>query len=382
MSKLRVLIIDPWGINATGKYLNGLIYGISGECKTMLAANYYFKLTVPSHIAVKRIFFRRSEMMSNGIMRKIIRGIEYIYGYKRLIKYLKTHEKFDVIHINWLLMYKIDRIFLPRLKRLCGKLVYTAHNVLPHTDGEKNIRDLHGIYNVCDRIILHGSNIRDEFCRYFPEFSDKLYIQKHGADVSPDVSYSERDVPEEIREKYKKYKKIFLFNGDIHFNKGVDRLIPVWRSMPSDCLLVIAGRTDPQYAELLNYSKEIMSANNIMFLNEYVEQNTLNFLIANCDLLLLPYRHASMSGVVFTAADFSKPILSTDVGAIPEYIINGENSYIIENDDAALKSKLQFIAKAVSNSDLRSMGNKLHLYIGEACSWPAICMDLIQNCYR
>lgn len=60
--------------------------------------------------------------------RNAVRAAEYINQYLKLINIIKK-EKPDVVHIHWSVISKVDPIFFRKIKKYCGKLVYTAHNV-------------------------------------------------------------------------------------------------------------------------------------------------------------------------------------------------------------------------------------------------------------
>ena len=123
--KKDVLLIDPWGVRGSERYLNGLISGLSENVNLTLITNKYYELVPGINYKVIKLFFKKSENMDSGLKRKVIRGLEYINAYRRIIRYLKKRH-FHVIHINWLLMYSLDCYFLKALKCKCDKLVYTA----------------------------------------------------------------------------------------------------------------------------------------------------------------------------------------------------------------------------------------------------------------
>ncbi len=378
--KKNVLLIDPWGVHGAERYLNGLVNGLSSITNLTLITNKYYEEIEEVEYKVVKLFFPKSENMNSCIKRKVLRGLEYINAYKKIIKYLdKKH--FDIIHINWLLMYSVDQYFLKALKRKCDVLVYTAHNVIPHVDGEKKICVLRKIYKIADKIILHGNIIKDEFDEIYPEFSDKVYIQKHGAGLQLDTFYNESEIPNYIVDKVSNYNRVFLFIGNIFYNKGVDRLIPIWETVSKENLLIIVGKVQKGYAELENYLDRIEEINNIMFIGEYVSDNVANYLIAKSDLLLMPYRHASMSAVVFTAASFAKTVWCTKVGALEEYL-NEDISFLTDNTEEKISESLRYICEFVQKDKLEIMGKRLQKYIQETCSWECIAKGIVDNCYK
>lgn len=379
--KKKIVLIDPWGIASTSEYLNGLIYGLSPLVDLTVFTNYYFQLKTSSAVEIKRVFFKNTENMEQSTFRKCFRGIEYIWGYRNIIAYLKKKGSVDVIHINWLLSYRLDIRFLKELKKYTNKLVYTAHNVIPHINGEKSIPALKQIYSMCDRIVLHGESIKNEFNKYFREYGDKIFVQKHGSNLIPNIGYDKTNVPESIKLRVEAYQKKYIFFGRIFYNKGVDRLISAWNKNWNDTLLVIAGHVDDNYEEFEALRKLIEKQDNILFLDEYVDENTLNYLITKSEIILLPYRHASMSGVVFTAADFSKAVLCTRVGALPEYLRNENDSFIVDNTDEAILQKLNFIHDNLACEDLQRMGKNLSVNIQNECAWTNVANKLVTECY-
>jgi len=381
-SKKNIVLIDPWGTNNTAEYLNGLIYGLKDNVNLVVFTNFYFDLSQCNMgCDIRRVFFKKSEKMDKTYKRKILRAVEYIKGYKSIIKYLKRNKKnIDIVHINWLLMYKYDILSLKKIKKYTKKVIYTAHNVLPHINGQNYISDLEKIYRIVDKVVVHGNAVKEEFIKFFPQYESKVYIQKHGSNLKPNVNFNEEFVPDNIRNKLLEYSKRFIFFGNIFYNKGIDRVVSFWNELPEDCLLVIAGKVDSDYIEFKeiyqNYGK-----GNILLIDEHVSDNTLNYLINNSELILLPYRHASMSGVVFTASDFSKPIFATKTGAIPEYLTEGRNAFLVENTDEAIFNSLYNVCMKYNSDTLHAMGQNLTCDINKMCNWQVVCDKLIQECY-
>lgn len=236
-----------------------------------------------------------------------------------------------------------------------------------------------------DRIIIHGSNIRNELEHIFQIPPYKVIIQKHGAkdpENGNKVDYDIRLITYDIKNKIRSYDKRFLFIGDMHYNKGIDRLIKVWAEIgDASCLLIIAGQKVGRYRELEGLEALIRRTDNILYIDYFIEDNLLNFFLSSVDCVLLPYRHASMSGVIFSAAQFRKTILCTDVGALSEYVVNGETGFVVRNADESLKNALSELIYTVSREELQKMGEANFQYIDREYSWDKIARDLSVECY-
>ena len=168
----------------------------------------------------------------------------------------------------------------------------------------------------------------------------------------------------------------------MHYNKGVDRLIKAWAEIGDrSCLLIIAGQKIGRYKELEDLESLVSTLDNILYIDHFIEDNLLNYFLSSVDCVLLPYRHASMSGVIFSAAQFRKAILCTDVGALSEYVLNGKTGFVINNTDESLKNALIELIYTVSKEELKKMGEANFHYVNREFNWDKIAKDLSVKCY-
>lgn len=373
MNKLKILMVDPW----KNHYISGLVEELSINNEVTLYTNYHFDVLVKNSKIIKK-FFKYSEQIKKNVFRKIIRGLEYVLTYISLVKHIKKSD-YTVIHFQWLLYYKIDLYFLKKIRKTKRKLVLTAHNVTPHTNQGKHITNLRKIYSIFDTILVHGEAIKQEFGLLFPEYISKVRIQFHGIYKNQSSSYDINLVNPNLHGLIKSVNKVFIMFGNIFYNKGFDRVIEIWKSknIVHDSTLIIAGKIVQPYTELESQMHYILNDKSIVYIPSYIEENTLRFLIDASDCILLPYRHASMSGVIFTAAAMKKTVLATKTGAIAEYL-DSKNSFIIENSDLDLLNTLERINAQIDKSILKSMGTDLSEYINLNYSWEKICLNLIK----
>lgn len=379
---MKVLLIDPWGINNLKYYDSGFINGMNNHVELDFLANVYYSGTMPNGKFFP-VFFKYSEHMNRGLLRSIVRGIEYILGWKRVINVAKS-KKYDVIHIQWLLNYNVDIYFLRKLQKFSNKLVLTAHNVIPHENGSVYINQLKQIYSYFTDILVHGNSIKKEFERFFPQYIEKVHIQHHGEYEKHNTEWHMEDTDEFIRieEASNKYSKILIMFGLHFYNKGTDRLVKIWKNefLKEDALLLILGKVADEYDEFKCEIKSLREEDNIYIIDRFVEDNLLNFAVSKSDCILLPYRHASMSGVIYSASEYSKTVLCTDVGSLPEYLEPGIDSFVCKEDDQDLALELHRIL-AVPSLQLKTMGEKLNYNIHRNYSWHRITKDLVDNVY-
>ena len=378
---MRVLIIDPWCSDDYEVYTIGLCEGLSKVVDTTLISAFH-ESRKSSRYRIIPIFFKRSDMIKKrGKLRSVIRGLEYIVDYLKVLRHVKN-EKYDVIHVEWALSYKIDVFFDKALKKYCSKMVYTAHNVIPHINGEKYIPSLKKLHKNFDAIIVHGEAIRQEYLTIFPEDEGKVFIQRHGVHVTQKTIYNPDNVDKDLisfLEGIKNNGKIIACVGVVYYNKGTDRVIKYWKEeeKTSDNKLIVAGKVTATYEELEEAIDEL--PDNVMFLPRYLNDDEYAYVLSKADIVTIPYRDASMSGIVYSAAAFSKPIVYTNTGSLNEYV-GDDGGFVTVNSDEGFALELGK-AIALNNSILEAHGLELHERIYLNFNWDEISSRLVKDVY-
>lgn len=418
----KILIVDIWAEQGTNlhRYAAGLAAGASKYADVTLAAPYSFVRPDGHSYKVIRTFFPFSSRMKKGFVRKVIRGAEYIHGYCRLARIAKK-QKYDVIQVEWPLRYKLDARLYRNLKKGCRLFVYKAHNVLPHSSGDNYIEQMREIYEIADLILIHGRNIIEhEFVALFPEFKHKLVVQRHGINEPRDLSYDIETIDPALVARVQAVHaagakaepatdgntdlscalrdnavheagetafravgepKMYLFFGDIHEDKGLDRLVEIWLRdfADSDSLLVICGRQVGSYPAMQRLASAMSACPNLIHLKGFIPDKDLNFLVSSCDIVVLPYRKAYMSNVVFACVEFSKPFLATDFGALREYADDGKDGFIVANETEQIRKKLLEIETGESREHLAEMGASLKEHFERAHRWEVIEREVVET---
>ena len=105
---MKIIMQDPWGIRGAGVYTYSLCDALHKKNMNLtLITNCYYEYDKLSNFKVNKIFFKYSENIKSGIIRKVVRGLEYCFNMLNLLnRYSK--ESPDIIHIQWLLFYQFD----------------------------------------------------------------------------------------------------------------------------------------------------------------------------------------------------------------------------------------------------------------------------------
>lgn len=214
---------------------------------------------------------------------------------------------YDLFHVHWpeflmrsrfypkaVLQRLLFAALLARLRIQKIPVVRTLHNVKPHED---------------------GGRLESAFLRRLDELTS-LYILLNPTTVSPPGDavtilhghYIDRFA---ALEKPASVRGRILNFGLIRPYKGVERLIDVFRSLPSpDLTLRVVGKPT---AELRTTVEEAIALDaRASCLLEFVEDETLVREISEAELVVLPYLEMHNSGALLVALSLGRPVLAPD----------------------------------------------------------------------
>lgn len=127
---------------------------------------------------------------------------------------------------------------------------------------------------------------------------------------------------------------VLLFFGYVREYKGLDILIDampeILRRYPGAQLL-IAGefyhgeKTCRERIEALGIGKQVR------IYAEFVSNESMALFFRAADVVVLPYREASQSGVVQQAYGFGRPVVVSDRGGLPEMVREGETGAVVRS---------------------------------------------------
>ena len=91
------------------------------------------------------------------------------------------------------------------------------------------------------------------------------------------------------------------------------------------------------YGEKQPYLERIEAsgaADVIELVDGFVPDETVEDYFLAADLAVLPYVSATQSGIVQIAYNYDLPVVTTDVGGLPEVVLDGETGFVVPPEDA------------------------------------------------
>lgn len=310
-----------------------------------------------------------------SILKKIYRIIAY---YFRLLRYL-VHTDSSVVHIQWYRFYLLEGIIISLFARVLGKkVVYTAHDVLPHDRATRFNKILFWlIYRFQSEIIVHTGFISDRLVKEFGINPAKIHIIKHGVYEVDEHNNIDMHVARE-HYGYSVNDFVLLFFGIITKYKGLPLLLEAFEdiSRKTDVKLLIAGSVSAEYVAEMKSIKNKYSSKNITMILRFIKDDEVPYLFNAANATILPYTEASQSGVLFMSYAYGKPVVAPDIGGFSFDILKGETGYLFKVGD---KSDLQRVIETLIaewKTKFPASNDNIKKFARENYSWKQSAVEL------
>lgn len=277
----------------------------------------------------------------------------------------------DVVHLHCTNQIALAYLFWLRLARL--RVAYTAHVVTPHEPIPLQGLVYGRIHALCHLIVAHSSFDRRRLQSEFGVEAERIAQIPHG-EYGFFEQHEARDRSlERSKLGLEDVHEVVLFFGYIREYKGLDLLLDAWPQVVKrrpDARLLIAG--DPvnlpaaRRDELEQKAQEVGAVHHF----GYVPFEDVAAYFAASDLLVMPYRSISQSGVLFLALSLGLPVVATAVGALPEMLEDGESALLVAPLDVAALSEA--LARALGDGELRDRLTRGGLAVAADHSWDSI----------
>lgn len=306
-----IVYIDPQSYKNLSIYDYSLLTNMEGDIRYLCSVNYDY-LPLPAHIRQHQIF------NYNNKTGNLAKAVSYLFSYIRIF-FLLLRWRPQAVHLQWMRIPDFDVAFFRAIKLLTGcKVIFTAHNVLPHDQGEKYVESYGRMYKLADAIIVHTHATKQELVSTFGNIGEKVAVIAHGL---LRLTYDPLLLKQSEKQFATHYqldgKFIFSALGFQYYYKGIDLLAEVWATTPEfrdneDCKLLLVGKNKGVDLSIVDGIKNVIVEDRVMSDEEFF------YLLTHTDVYLLPYRRISQSGVLLTAISVGTPFLVTNVGGLAE----------------------------------------------------------------
>ena len=177
--------------------------------------------------------------------------------------------------------------------------------------------------------------------------------------------------------------RYLLFFGLIRDYKGLDMLLEAWALlrgrgvMPEDMRLLVAGEF---YTAKEPYTEQIARLeieDDVVLYDRFVPDGEVRWFFSAAEALILPYRTATQSGVTQIAYAFDLPMVATEVGGLPEIVIDNRTGIICRPSPESIAEAVERLLRDGEIARLRANFTTEK----RRFSWDEMC-DKLQEVYN
>jgi glycosyltransferase involved in cell wall biosynthesis len=375
---MKILEIETFGRGGLAHYAYNLSQALAGrghEVTFLTAAAYeldgYDRGL--SHVEVRKPIGRVTHRFAaaTGVFKRFLTRVEAVWDAVAVV-FLAARLRPDVIHFHC--TNPVALVYLILFRLLGTPVAYTAHVVTPHEPILFQTRLYGLLHRLPNLIVAHSEFDRRRLLDEYALSTDRVTVIPHGeygffqtpGDV-PDRAAARQGLGIDVD------GEVVLFFGYIRDYKGLDLLLEAWpsvkKSRPNACLLIAGDpvRLDPARRDELEAWAARLGAHQRF---EYIPFEDVSSYFVAADLLVLPYRRMSQSGVLFLALALGTPVVATMVGPLPEMLQDGETAVLVAPDAAPALAK--GLVRGLSDPELRTRLSEGGRRMMVQYSWPSI----------
>jgi glycosyltransferase involved in cell wall biosynthesis len=247
------------------------------------------------------------------------------------------------IHFSWAASFYRKSLFAMLVRVMGPKLILHCHapdfEVFYERQGKLGQRYIRFILGLSDRLLVIAEQWR-------------LFFEGLSLDVPILTLYNPVSYPQSISRPDDERRQVVLFLGRLGQRKGTYDILQAIPLVLEDCPETefwFGGDGDVEQV------REIASAQpwaEHVHLLGWVRGEDKEKALARASMLLLPSRHEGLGMALLEAMAHGLPVLGTEVGGIPEVVIDGETGFLIHPGD--VEAMAQRITSLLEDRDLQA----------------------------
>jgi glycosyltransferase involved in cell wall biosynthesis len=268
-----------------------------------------------------------------------------------------ARRRLEAENVNLLILSWWTPIFAPSMHTfLRGSLVPSTthllaicHNVLPHERIPFSSFFQKRLLGLMDSLIAHNEQDAAILKQWFPERTVKaLYHPLY--DQFPAIEGLDRPQARAKLGIPPDSGPVILFFGLVRPYKGLATLLQAVEQMQSATesspFLVIAGEFYDRPAQYEPVLSSLQQQGRLLLHDHFIPNESVHLYFKAADAVVLPYRHATQSGVIPLAYAAGRGVVTTRVGGLSEMVDDGLSGVIVspENPSALADGIRHFMA--------------------------------------
>ncbi len=246
-----------------------------------------------------------------------------LYGLTGLAQIGQQFKEFVVRHQIDLVVCTMPAIWdaavLPVIRAMDLPFILVVHDATPHPGDSYPLRHLGMRREIAaaDGLVVLSEHVKQQVMARHALPGDMIWTIPHGAFEFGVKQYRQLAHTRPTR---------LLFLGRIIAYKGLDLLLEAYgllQRQGANVTLEVMGSGD-----ISPYAAQLDGLTGVTIVNRWVDEDDIGAALSRNDLMVLPYREASQSGVAASAATAGMPMVATPVGGLTEQVVDGMTGVI------------------------------------------------------
>ncbi len=219
------------------------------------------------------------------------------------------------------------------------RVIAITDNVIPHEKrgGDKSFTKY--FIKSCNGFVAMSKAVLKDLDKFTTSIHKKFLL--HPLYTSFGEKFDKREARKKLN--LNSEEKTVLFFGLIREYKGLDLLLEAMSDMrikEMKIKLLVAGEFYEDKKAYTNIIEKNNLQDNVVLYDAFIPNDEVKNYFSAADLLALPYRNATQSGVTQVAFHFEKPVIVTNVGGLSEIIPHNKCGYVVESNPKAISDAI------------------------------------------
>ena len=325
---MRVQLVDPSAFTPPyDRALAAALARAGAEVELLTSRFLHGPVPAAEGYRVDECFYRRTA--GRGLDAPARRAFKLAEHLPDMLRFRRRADA-DVVHYQWLTVPALDSLLLPPRR----PRVMTAHYVLPPRPTRRQVASARRAFGRMDAVLAHSEHGAARLREEVGLDPSRVHVIPHGAFDYLTRLPKEKPLPPELEGAE---GPVVLFFGLLRPYKGIDTLLEAFRRVEGAELWIV-GNPRMDVGPLHRLAAE--APGRVRFVTRFVEDAEIPAIFRRADLVVLPYRDAEHSGVLYTGLAFGKPMVLSAVGGFPELAEHGAARVVPPEDPAALAAAL------------------------------------------
>ena len=317
----------------------------------------------------------------NKLTIRILKVIDTLCAYMWIVLYL-LFNKVDIFHLQWFPFLSIGLtgsfidIFFVKIIRMISpktKLVYTIHNVCPHGMNNDDIPSYNKVFskalNYFDEYIVHTESTKEYVTNQLRLENEQVNVIYHGIFNPKDFTFSPVKISED--------KIKIIMYGFQNFYKGTDILTEALSLVKDEYkhqieVIICGAISNDYYNKCTNVDAGVF----VKWIPRFLTDKELYEYIDASNIIVLPYRRISQSGVLLLALNTRRYIITSDLPSFKETLKGFPDETFFRSEDPHDLARV-INAYCEKRIDLNKIQKSIE-YLNDLYSWKQSALNTIK----